>query len=914
MATNPVTYDRHSYVINGERMFVNSASIHYFRMPKEEWRDVLMKAKMAGMNVIDTYFAWNVHEPEEGQWDFSGDNDCGAFIDLCAELDLLVMARPGPFICAEWDFGGFPWWLQEREPMTYRSLDANFLKYVDRYFDKLIPILRERQISKGGNVILVQVENEYGYLYDDETAHDYMVYLRDGMINRGIDVPLITCVGGVEGTIEGANFWSNADEHFEKLVTKQPNYPKIVTEFWTGWFEHWGAPAATHKTANLYERRMMETLQAGFTGISHYMFYGGTNFGSYGGRTIANSDIFMVTSYDYDATLSEYGRSNEKYAAAKTISLFSLAMQKMLLEADPITTHDVKLSKNCSIRGRQNGEQKLWFVESLKEERETFHVTLSSGRTIPITVKPGQIMPLVDRLNVWDGLQFTTNTFISGNEEMDGVHTIIISHDRGQRSFVQLEANEAMTIQEQLTLRHKVSADGRSVQFDFHHFEQPQVVHITVGGKTLRLVVINADVAEHTWRIDKGQYAIGYEEVEIRPDGSLYGVRTLTNIKPMLLGFGKADLLADAFVAEPFSLDYPTFNNWTTETLSFDQIEKTKVEEAVTFSKCGHPFGYLLYEYSIPNEQAAASEIILPALGDTARVYLNGVEQLLITQVGAASIPVQLASGDNKLQILIQHMGSLNFSPFQGEVKGLSGAIYRDGATIDMRSNWQLPAELGAATVQLDEVVDIAESTLLTRTFTKDSAFNKAVIVGGIGGTLIINGKTVEMPRYEEWFHYHVVDISDYLVDGENTITMSIFKTPLYRLDIHLYHTDHALTEVTMTPIATPQQINNTLAVNDTSSVSPTWFRTTFAKPAIAANCKPGFKLRLNGLSKGRLLLNGIDLGRYWQVGPQEDYKVPVSWLRDENELILFDETGKQPTAIQFVYDRQSTNVWGEIK
>ena len=214
-----LTYDARSFYLNGERIFLNSATIHYFRMPKEEWRDVLMKAKLAGMNCIDTYFAWNVHEPEEGQWSFEGDNDCGAFLDLCAELGMWVIARPGPFICAEWDFGGFPYWLGMKEGVKFRENNETYLYYVQLYFDQIIPLIRKRQLSAGGTVILVQVENEYGYLMDDEAASPHMKMLRDGILERGIDVPLITCVGGAEGTIEGANFWSGADGHYANLRT-----------------------------------------------------------------------------------------------------------------------------------------------------------------------------------------------------------------------------------------------------------------------------------------------------------------------------------------------------------------------------------------------------------------------------------------------------------------------------------------------------------------------------------------------------------------------------------------------------------------------------------------------------------------------------------------------------------------------
>lgn len=375
-----IHYDHKSFIINGDRVFLNSAAIHYFRMPKQEWREVLLKAKLAGMNCIDTYFAWNIHEAEEGNFYFEEDADCGQFLDLCAQLGLWVIARPGPFICAEWDFGGFPWWLSTKDGIEYRIDNEIYLKYVFRYFDQLLPIIAKRQITNGGSVILVQVENEYGYLAESERGKNYMAKLRDGILSRNIDVPLITCVGGAEDTIECANYWSGAKQHYERLAEKQPHTPKIVTEFWTGWFEHWGGMAALQKTPLLYEKRILETIAAGFDGINHYMFFGGTNFGSYGGRTVGSSDIFMITSYDYDAPLNEYGRITEKYYVAKKLSQFTSALSSFLLHAHAGDASCLQATGGLklSVLEQEDG-QRLIFAESVQDERNAYHLTVSRG-------------------------------------------------------------------------------------------------------------------------------------------------------------------------------------------------------------------------------------------------------------------------------------------------------------------------------------------------------------------------------------------------------------------------------------------------------------------------------------------------------------------------------------------------------
>lgn len=1015
-----IGYDRRSFMLNGRRIFVNSAAIHYFRMPKEEWRDVLMKAKLAGMNCVDTYFAWNIHEPREGEWDFGDDRDCGAFLDLCAELGLWVIARPGPYICAEWDFGGFPWWLRQQDGIRYRANDHTFLKYVDLYFDRLIPIIRDRQHSRGGNIILVQVENEYGYLHDDEAAHDYMAYLRDGLISRGIDVPLITCVGSVEGTIEGANFWSHADEHYAKLTEKQPDLPKIVTEFWTGWFEHWGAPAATQKTADLYERRQMEALRAGFTGISHYMFYGGTNFGSYGGRTVGSSDIFMVTSYDYDAPLNEYGRITDKYLAAKRVSLFTQAIHEFLLESEEISADDAgtaRATTGLQLRGRQRGNERLWFAESLQEERENFHVTLGSGRTVPVMVKPGQIVPILDRLEIWKELLLTCNTFIAGNEEIASVHTVIISADNGQRSYVELESRDVIDWGQERpgNMRYKKSQDSRRITFDFFHSEQPQIVDLRIGGRPLRFIVLNRTLSGETWRVERNDavcWAIGLRDLDIDPSGETWAVRGKQHIKPLLLGswdaqglpvegirasgnsaFLKASEAAFAQQPQCSGLEVPQLASWESAPLEWGSLAGERVDQPQGFSEFGQPFGYLVYECRVDSVQKRTTRIILPAIQDTARVFLNGKQQAVISEVGAAGVELRIPAGSSKLQILVQHMGSLNFSPYLGETKGISGPVYLDGNKQDLRRNWRIvdldsngysnsisssngnsnvnsnsslsnssssnPRASVSSTpgsnpspglvsnsepitefdadmkeIHLDEVHCWDDKPLLRRIFWMGN-YDRAVLVGAISGRLLINGQAVEMPEYQEWFAFHTVDISPYIVQGENTIEMTGGKAPLNRLELLTYHSSDMLQEWEMSVVTTPesfQRSSNPNPSNDSddsddsklhpgqphpnqldpghSQLEPTWYRSTFSKPVVPNNRKPRLKLRLSGMSKGALWLNGIDLGRYWQIGPQEDYKLPMAWLREENELILFDEEGNFPDAVSLLYDDDSENHW----
>lgn len=908
---NEINYDSKSFVIDGSRVFLNSASIHYFRMPREEWREVLVKAKLAGMNCVDTYFAWNVHEPNEGEWNFEGDADCGAFLDLCTELGLWVIARPGPFICAEWDFGGFPWWLGQKEGIRFREYNDVYLKYVDLYFDRICEVIRPRQITEGGSVILVQVENEYGYLADDESGKMYLNHLRDGLLKRGIDAPLITCVGAVDGAIEGANFWSGADQHYANLARKQPDMPKVVTEFWSGWFEHWGAPAAVQKTPQLYEKKMFEVAQAGFDGLSHYMFFGGTNFGGYGGRTVGGSDIFMVTSYDYDAPLNEYGRITPKYLAAKRFTYFIRAVESFLLESEPMDASVVRASEGIQVRGRAFEDQRLMFVESDRDERETFHLSLEDGRTLSVTVNPGEIVPVIDRIRIFGSVRLTCNTSIACNENLDGIHTLIVHAKNGQRSFVELNAGEEIGYADAQPLLYAISSDKKSITFDFYHFSEMQTVQLSIGDKPLRLIILNGSGMDRTWRIDEGRWISGCCDVDVGSNGELsicidntdrnseihYGFQSLPS---------KPDLAFLHWQAQGL-LPLPGLNGWESMTLDLESVQGTAVDQPKDFSGFSQPYGYLLYSCGIESDTDRSTVLIFPKLQDTARIYMNGTEIGLIREIGSASIEVELRKGNNKLQMLVQNMGKLNFSPFLGEPKGLFDTGYLNGSAQDLRRGWKT----GKDTVHLDQVNKLEGHPAISHTFCLEG-HDRAILVGAVSAPLRINGKEVPLEGYQNWFEHKTVDISEYIKQGDNTIEMPYFKSPTKRLQLLSYHSSDAVGAWRMAGWPDGYPIAGSAA--NFGQRLPAWHRCRFDRPTLSERVHPKLKLRLTGMSKGTIWLNGMNLGRYWQIGPQEDYKVPAAWIEDKNELVLFDEEGRSPDKVRLFYDEASYLRWESLK
>ena len=312
------------FELDGRPFVVHSGDMHYPRVPEAYWRGRLRMAKAMGLNTVCTYAFWNLHEPKPGVWDFKGNNDIARYVRIAGEEGLKVILRPGPYICSEWDLGGIPAWTLKDRSMPIRSKDPRFMALAQAYFDHLGKEMRPLLVQNGGPIIMTQVENEYGSYGSD---HDYMAGIRDALVKAGFTTQLFTSDGPSAGQIrdgslpgipETVNFGSGAPAAFAELAKSRPDGPRMIGEYWAGWFDPWGK---RHSTSNLATnlKDLEWCLQNGVS-FNLYMFHGGTNFGFMAGANGgSNSFEADVTSYDYDAALDESGRPTPKYAAFRDL-------------------------------------------------------------------------------------------------------------------------------------------------------------------------------------------------------------------------------------------------------------------------------------------------------------------------------------------------------------------------------------------------------------------------------------------------------------------------------------------------------------------------------------------------------------------------------------------------------------------
>ena len=338
------------FLRDGEPHRVLSGALHYFRVHPGQWADRIRKARLMGLNTIETYVAWNAHEPVRGEWDATGANDLGRFLDLVAAEGLDAIVRPGPYICAEWHNGGLPAWLTSTPGIGLRRSEPQYLEAVTAYLRRVYEIVAPRQIDRDGSVVLVQIENEYGAYADDKAYLEELVRITR---ESGITVPLTTVDqpqpqmlrdGSLAGLHLTGSFGARARERLAILREHQPTGPLMCAEFWDGWFDWWGG--VHHTTSVESAAAELDALLAEGASVNIYMFHGGTNFGLTNGANHKGRYLPIATSYDYDAPLDEAGSPTAKFHAFReAIARYAPVPAEVPAAAPPAPEFEVALSR-----------------------------------------------------------------------------------------------------------------------------------------------------------------------------------------------------------------------------------------------------------------------------------------------------------------------------------------------------------------------------------------------------------------------------------------------------------------------------------------------------------------------------------------------------------------------------------------
>lgn len=467
--------------MDGEEFHIYSGAMHYFRIPEEYWHDRLLKLKAAGLNTVETYVPWNYHEPKKGHFNFAGMLDIEKFIKAAQKIGLYVIVRPGPYICAEWDFGGLPAWLLKDKNIKLRCSDKVYMKAVEDYFTVLLPKLVPYLETNGGNIIAMQVENEYGSFGMDKK---YLYWLRNLIRESGVNIQLFTSDGETKYFFSGgglrdewmvANFGGYNEHRFDDLKILQPDKPLMCGEHWCGWFDRWGAKHHNDDP----EQTLGKSLDGFFkedASFNLYMFHGGTNFGFSAGANFYERYCPTTTSYDYGAPLNEYGGYTPKYFVLRE------RMQRQCGKQLPELPPDAKTQTLPKVRFTQFADFNKSFKKFSTHKKSVMphymeHYSQNSGVIVYSTVIKGNYGDT--ELNAF-GVHDIAYVYING----DLKHIYNRSKLKGKAVFEEGFSVPVASFDGEIKVDIVVQALGR-VNYGRHLYDRKGVEEIYLGGQAI---------------------------------------------------------------------------------------------------------------------------------------------------------------------------------------------------------------------------------------------------------------------------------------------------------------------------------------------------------------------------------------------------------------------------------------------
>ena len=660
-----------------------------------EWRDILLKAKAGGLNTVDTVVPWNLHEPQPGQFNFADEADLPAWLDLCHELGLYAIVRPGPYICAEWENGGFPAWLTGQN-LRLRTDDPVYLAAVERWFDALLLPVAARQISRGGPVILAQIENEHWasgvYGHDDHQRT-----LARLMQARGIDVPLYTCMGASPDFAEFRNGWSGIADKVAATRRVWPDNPMIVSELWSGWFDSWGDSAHNGKTAASLDRVLHELTAIGASGFSHWVWAGGSNFGWWGGRTVGGDTIHMTASYDYDAPIDEYGRPTEKFYAARRHHLFletlGAQVSRLLADARPggptvLFPPGVKgrtAGGEAPYRVVSDGDFAAAFLQNTGLDRQTVQVFHDNPSVhLAVEVEASSIKPLYFNLPLDDEITLRCQLVAdcwAGGRRTTRPPLLVCYGFPGEVGRLQLRSRQPWQVIDAGDAR--VTADGRDLTVNGCVTDRPQVVRTDQA----MIVLLTQQRAERWWPRAGG--ALCGPDL-VMEDGSV----SAAGIRPFYQftdgRFAEFDdRCASAAAAGPGDCPFLGSDrrrgtwrpgSWARQSPGHCRSRTWDAGWATAGTACDFEL-----------EHAVETTLTGPWLSDRATVFADG-RRLGVLGVGPVgpvwTLPLSLPAGRHELRLLVDNLGRFNYGSNTGERKGLLGPLNLGGVQEDISTGW----------------------------------------------------------------------------------------------------------------------------------------------------------------------------------------------------------------------------------
>lgn len=939
-AKSSIDFDARGFLIHGKRTFIVSAGMEYARIPHQLWRDRLLRLKRAGYNCVEVYCFWNWHEAQEGKFNFTGDHDINAFLKQVHALGMYAICRVGPYYCAEWDLGGYPIWLKFKPGLVPREDNPLFEKYVDRFFEQLIPIVAANQVSHGGSVVLVQLENEHPDGWGTDMPNGYFKHLQEKSVSLGLEVPYF--FSGLHHGSDPAGDSPNLDD------SSRPN-PWFTTEFWSVWYDHYGAQPGD---AAEYRRRTWKIIAHGGNGYNHYMAHGGSNFG----YTNNNED---AASYDYGAAVGQTGDLRPIYYEFKKAAFFARSFQNVLENSVDAGSDFAGISNNPDIRvtARRSPSGTIAFLDnpgSLPVETSVSRLSGAGDVPVKVTLLPGEIVPVVSAFNLGSGVtldwaparilgifdQGNTKTLaVYGSDGSDIGLTFGVSADH-----LSAVSPEFTTTANSATLNAVIRAG------------QPQQFSFVSGGHTFRILVMDRDAADRTWSVGAGEKSYLVSGPHYVADGALdnghlsfrteRGWPDPQDTFDVAYGEALAPIVLNSDNSARTAVLTLALTPWQTRSgmkSAAKNLDDSTWFASVTPQQMGADRDYTAdawYRAKATVTHSGTYQLHFASVRDRAEVFVDGKATV---QVGKSpnNTPLTLTRGTHQLAVFTAHDGRDKDFGLIGLIanrdpKGLVGPatlIVKSSADVSL-TQWQvahLTENPGAdATPPAIYSPDWQRYTLGDDAYghAPGWAWFQSVIPAGtlIGktasisfdsvddnGTVFVNGKRIL--THDGWNDpfvasagsawnsngANVVQVLVENVDGtggvNKNVTLSAFSNSLPITSWHMRGGPGNFGA--LTGWSTLRQGN--------TYPGPEWFKSTFMAPKNGA-AHPVYRVVSAGLGHGSVWVNGHNLGRYPEKIPINGLYIPEPWMvPGVNTVVIFDEDGKRPDQVSIQAEKAAS-------
>lgn len=932
-AKHYIDFDARGFIINGKRTFLVSAGLEYARIPHELWHDRLLRLKRAGFNCVEIYTFWNFHEPKEGKFDFSGDHDLNAFLQEVHQLGMYAIVRVGPYYCAEWDLGGYPHWLKLKPGLMVRSPNAEFEKYVDRFFAKLIPVVAKNQINHGGAVVMVQLENEHPAAWGTYMPNEYFEHLRKTALSLGLEVPYF--FSGLHHSGDPAGDRTNLDD------SKRPN-PWFTTEFWSVWYNRYGSD---QKDADEFGNRTWKIIAHGGNGYNYYMAYGGTNFG----YTNNNED---AASYDYGAAVGQAGDLRPMYYQFKENALFARSFQDILENSvgGKSATQVVATNPIVRINSRKSPSGEIVFLENPDSSATETQVKIenhtwpSKG---PFAIKRWEFVPIVHNFSLTNNIAIDWSvTKILGVQSQGKTRTIVVYGKPNSAGEIWFSTKGHTNLKDGSAAFNK---EGNLLKLNWlFNTEKPVSYSFVSGDTTIRVLTLNTALSNHTWFLeDKGlsKIVVGPEYIgDVQTQGN--HIRLETEAFWDRADISKQVWIYDENTEKVLPNDFQPAQHKTLLQLAdwqytdaslpaqpdFDDHGWFSSQDPMQMGADGDLSADAWYRTSFDIATEGWYKLNINKGGDRFIVFIDGRK---VVEGGINDLEFQVAAGHHVLAVYTAHNGRDKLYNFTGDIskvdiKGIAGEVTLHRGKTGFINDWKvIDAKENDINKPIPSMTGAAPYKIGTDPFhqTQGYAWFQATIPSSNGRvpasihfgsvddkcTVFINGQKVG--GADDWNEpFSVPFVPDKDTSHPNIVTLFVEnKSGPGGIDKPvevLYKDDIKLQGWKMK--GGPGNFSKVDGWEKTPSESnfgkPAFFKSYFSIDDADTLVHPVWRVIFRGLSHGFIWVNGHNLGTFPERVPVNSLYIPECWLKEgNNEIVIYDEYGNKPDKVQIQAEAASS-------